>query len=439
MKKTRAWLLLIVVIFALVGCSSTTGKTEKNTAERNKQWIEDIDYLTSKLREMHPNLFFNTTSEDYYKRIESIKSEIPNLSDNEIHFKMKELISIIGDAHTTYYPNTTDKEYNNQKIYPIGYRWFEDELRIVGSSDKYREILGMKLTEINDIPIKDIVEKISTITFYENKEWLKNESLDILISDNDLVYLGISDGDKVKYNLEDDNGKKLERTVNTIKRSDMNQTQFVAYKDTIDNRHIPLEEEVLGNEFRPYWYKVINEDNIFYFKYNICKDKQHIDSFPKFEEFSADLIKSFESNIDNIDKLVIDVRNNPGGLSSFMTDLSKELKEVIGEKDIKVYVITNRGTFSSAIFALADLKNNLDATIVGTETGGNVVFYGNLHYIESPSGKSEIAYSSNKYDFKEYAGLNGEGGVIPDIYIKESFKSFKSGIDDCYEYIKTQK
>lgn len=432
MKKIK--LFLIMICFLLFsGCSTTENSIG------DEAWIEDIDYLTSKLREMHPNLFFKTSSEEYYKRIEEIKTEVPNLTDTEIHFKMQELISTIGDAHTAYYPYITDEEHNNQKVYPIGYRWFEDGLRIIGANEKYRQILGMKLVGINDIPINEVIEKISTITSYENQEWLKRKSLDTLIYDDDLVYLGISDGGKVIYNLEDDNGKKSNKTIDTIKMSDLNQKSWVAYKDTIENRPIPISEETLGNKYRPYWYKFVSEDNTLYFKYQDCRDKGHNNEFPKFEEFSAELIKNLKDNIDSVDKLVIDVRDNPGGSSLFMTELSKELKEVMGDKDIKTYAIANRGTFSSGIFALGDLKKNLNATIVGTETGGNTVQYGNIAFLEAPNSKSKIAYSSAKYDFKEYAGLNGEGGVIPDVYIKESFESFKNGIDDCYEYIRVQK
>lgn len=436
MGKCKIWIVSVLMICLLVGCSSTKEGVAKSDPKRNEAWIEDIDYLTSQLSELHSNLFFNTTEEEYNKKIEELKKEVPKLTDTQINFRMKEIVASIGDAHTLYNVDKTEEEINNENIYHMMYTWFEDEIRIVGANEKYRDILGMKLVGINNIPIDEIVEKIGSIISYENKEWLKTNVLDILTYDDTLMYLGISKGGKVEYNLEDDKGKKLDKTINTLSMIDAKQQPIVRYVDTLENRAIPIAQDTIRKEYRPYWYKFVSEDNIFYLKYQQCYDQRDVPNYPKFDEFSKELIESLNKNIDNVDKLVVDVRYNKGGLNLLMKNLSSELRKTIGRSDIKTYVITDRGTFSSGVQAAADLNKDLNATIIGGETGGNLATYGNIDTIEAPNGKGYIVYSKNYYEASMYTDLNQEGPIIPDVKIKESFESYTKGIDDCYEYIK---
>lgn len=426
MKKLKLFSIMTLLIFTLAGCSST------NDSERNQLWIEDIDYLSSTLESKHPNLFFNISKEEYYKKVEEIKSELPSLTDLEIHCKLKELVSSIGDAHTTYYKNYSDEDL----IYPTQFTWYKDELRIVRADEKYRDILGMKLVGINDISIEEVIEKMSTIVSYENNQWKKFKSMDEMVFNDRLMYLGISDGNSVLYNLEDDNGNKVSKKISAISAREFKNMNVVYYRDTVKDRKQLVYEQKPENAHRAYWYKFISEDNIFYIQYNECKDYSNDPTYPKFDEFSKELIESLNKNIDNIDKIVVDVRNNTGGDSMFMSELSVKIKENIQNTDIKTYALCSKMTFSSGVHALAELKYNVDATIVGEETGGNLVCYGDLGTIEAPSGKGTIYHSTKKFDLKEYSGLKGEGGVEPDVKIDQTFESYKKGVDEYYEYIK---
>lgn len=439
MKISRLTLILLILTLTLSRCINSNisdyDKNKKNIS-RNEAWIEDIDYLTKKLIDMHPNLFFKTTREEYQNKIGTLKKDIPKLNDDSINFRLNEIIASIGDAHTNYNPTVSKEQSMDEKSYPVKFEWFGEELRIIYASKEYQDLLGMKLIGINDIPLDDILNKISTAISFENREWLKYKASNDIRRESILNHLGISNKDKIVYNLEDDNKLKINKTIDAIKYSEIMNLKGLDLKDIYSNRKKPVKEDIPINSSNAYWYKFIKEDKIFYIQYNACLDYGNDSSLPKFDEFSNELIENLQGNIDNIDKVVVDVRNNTGGNSSFMTNLSLKIKDAIGTNKISTYTIANRGTFSSGVFAIADLKKNLNATIVGSETGGNVIQYGNLGYIESPNNKGVISYSMEKYDFKEYANLQGDGGVIPDIEIKESFESYKNGIDDCYEYIK---
>ncbi|MGL5752205.1 MAG: hypothetical protein ACRCXT_16850 [Paraclostridium sp.] len=250
------------------------------------------------------------------------------------------------------------------------------------------------------------------------------------------MYLGISKGGKVEYNLEDDKGNKIDKTIKTISMIDAQKQPMVSYIYTLENRPTPIVEETVGDEYRPYWYKFVSEDDIFYFKYQQCVDQSNIPEYPKFDEFSKGLIESLNKSIEKVDKLVVDVRHNTGGRDDFMRALSSELRKTIGRRDIETYIITDRGTFSSGVAAIFDLKKDLNATVVGSETGGNLITYGNYTEIEAPNGNGNVRYSKNYYSEDMYEDFYQEGPIIPDVEVEQSFESYTKGIDDCYEYIK---
>lgn len=429
-KKVKV-VLVILFIFLTIGCSNT------NDSTRNAEWIEDIDYLATNLKKQHFNLFFELSEEEYDKQVDNLKKDVPKLTDEEINYKLQEVVASVGDAHTKYYPNGEQEYFEDTKVYPIRFMWFEDELRVHSAYNEYRDLLGLKLISINDINTDEITSIMSSIISFENTEWLKLEMILELMKANTLDYLGITNKDSALFVFEDDNGEKVEKKIKTIDGYNYNEKSMISYIDTVENRLTSVYEDRFGKDYLPYWYKFISEDNIFYFRYIECWDYEENSSYPKFEEFQRELIQSVNDNIDSIDKFVLDVRYNSGGRDDFMKKLSSELKKNIGTKDIDSYVITNRGTFSSGVSAVADFKKDLNATIVGTRTGGNLSTLGNINFIESPNNKCKIQYSQNFVDSSlEYKGINGDEGIIPDIEIKESFDSFSKGIDDCYEYIK---
>ncbi len=439
--------MIAILFITLTGCSTTevgninnqeVNTNNEDSEARKTKWIEEIDYLTTKLEDMHPAVFTNITEEEYDEKIKDLKNNIEKLTDNEIHFKLKELVASVKDAHTKYYPFNWGEKFENENIYPVELDYFEDEIRIIGVSDKkYKDILGMKLVGINDIPINEVLTKFEKILSYENDEWKKVLFLNSVTLDKYLKYLEISEGESVTLNLEDDD-KKINKKISTVTVKEYDSLETISYKDTIPNRkNIVYESKPEGMD-DAYWYKFIEEDNIFYFQYNECTSSSQDPNYPNFYQFSSELIESINKNIDNIDKFVVDLRNNMGGNNSLMAELCVRISKEVDMSKLKVYTIAGRETFSSGTDALANTKEFFNSTFVGSETGGNVACFAELGYIDGPNELGTILCSTKEYDLGVNGLLKGEGGAIPDVDIKDSFESYKKGIDDCYEYIKKQ-
>lgn len=429
--------LTIILVTALTGCGSANTRQvlSKNSAEavRQSHWIEDIDYLQENLPKKHKNMYHSIKKEDFDKEIMSLKDEVPSLKDYEIKTRLAQIVASVGDAHTAL-----NLSSNNNLSYPVILYWFDKDLRIVSTNKDKKDILGKKLVKINNIPIDEIVKKIDTMISHENNQWVKVMDVNYVTNPDVLKSLGITSKDTIQLSLEDDNNKITQVDLNP---GTLNPDNAIRIIDEMQTKPIRLQ---FNNNFAEtlYCYKYIPEDKTLYFQYNQCIDYdvaksygfKNYEAYPKFDKFSEGLLKAIANN--NVNKLVVDLRNNTGGDSRLMTSLVSKISQIDKLKDKgKVFVIVGRETFSSGVFAAIDFATQTNSIFYGEPTGGNVNGYGNVGALTLPNSKLQISYSMNFFELSD----RFKDSFIPDKIVEESFDNYKKGIDDVYEAIKAYK
>ncbi|MBU5227173.1 hypothetical protein KQI36_11025 [Clostridium senegalense] len=424
-KRLIALVLSFLCLFSM-GCIKTTEAiTNENKKFTNEQWNEDIDYLVKELSEKHPNPFYKINEKEWIREVKRLKKDVPKLTDEDIYMRLYQLTALLKDAHTHVYWDQLESKIDDMKIYPISLYWFGDELRVFSTFKGNEDILGKKLIAVNGIPLNKVLEKVNTLVSYENNQWAKATNFFVITYYPVLKFLNITDEEKCDFTFEDNNGKNVTKNLNVV-----------LYKDLYDkNSRIKLLSEEVRQKLiknqKPegqddaYWFKFVEKDKIFYFQYNQCLDSN-------FDTFLESLIKEINSNEENMDKFVVDLRKNTGGDSRFMSRIITALNRDTKIKDKKVFALIGKETFSSGCMAATDLKFQLNAKLVGEETGGNAKCYGNLGWFNLPNTDIEVDYSTEYYDL----GVESDGGVLPDIEVIDSFRNYLKGIDECYETVK---
>ncbi|MEG1312569.1 MAG: S41 family peptidase, partial [Romboutsia sp.] len=404
----------------------------------NENWIEDIDYLDNTMKYRHPDLFRNISEEEWDQNINELKENVGELSDIDIGLSISQIISSIQDAHTivdifsVMTPIGKDTiGYEDIVAFPFRYEWFDDGLRVNSCLDDYKEVLGYKLVSINNISTDEIIKKLFTIVSYDNEQSAKSSAIEYMTIYEVLRFLDIVDKQEAKFVFEDDNKEEVTLKVKPQLNKDIKFT-------SLDHKIFKTEEKPEGARDE-YWFKPIEEDNSLYFQYNSCisnnatfLSEEDRSKYPNFHEFEEELIDYINDN--NFDKFVIDLRKNGGGSMGLTSSLIMKLKSNTDIEKSKIYVITGKNTFSAGAISAWHLKNNLDVTIVGEETGGNVNLFSRFpedDIIELKNSKLRIIHSSSYVNYKP----GYKGGVKPDVEIKQNYKDYINGIDNCYEYI----
>jgi hypothetical protein len=357
----------VVLIFLLSSLSGSSGfswtlYSQQQDKSAFEKWAEDVDFLVKELPSRHLNFFF----------------------------KIKE------------------EESLEKHAFPLMLYWFTEGIYVLNTTPEYEKVLYGRITEINNQPIKKIIEAFSEIIPHENEAQLKSSIPQILASAEHLHGLNIiPDIDETILTVEDRQGQ----AVSVEMKSMPIRGPLKGIVDMKDTTGWPL---YMQNRNQFYWYKYLPDAKMIYFKYNSCRN------MPKpFAEFSKELLDAIQNN--PVKKLVIDLRNNGGGNSGILNPFIETLaaNEKVNQKG-RLFVIIGRQTFSSAILNAVDLKKKTEAILIGEPTGGKPNHFGEVRFTNLPNTKLVVTYSTKYFEHAE----EDTPSLMPDILIELSIREY---------------
>ncbi|MEW9097096.1 MAG: peptidase S41 [Clostridiaceae bacterium] len=379
------------------------------------KWIEDIDLLALELPKRHKNLFFHKEEREFYEEIEELKNNIDYYDSYEIAVNLGKIVASFRDAHTSL-------SLPVRLLYPMELYWFKDGIYVIHTLEEYKEILNCKITHINNIDIEEVVNILSEIVSYEN-QWLLKAQLPKYLPAVEILY-GleiIDDFGSLEFTCEDQNGSKKTLEINPLAIKEVREKLKLTSND---GSNLPLWEK---NSDKYYWFEYLSDFKALYFKYNACRNMNDIN----LNNFCEQLTKFIEEN--DVEKLIIDFRNNFGGDSRLLEPFIEYVKnsKTINNKG-NLFVIVGRETFSSALLNVFSLKENTNAIFIGEGSGGKPNCYGEVERFNLKNSGLTICYSTKYYKIIEDDRLLS---FMPDINIELSIEDYMENIDPCLEFI----
>lgn len=417
MKFKNLLLLAVIIAFHAV-CFAQS---------REDLWGKDISYLKTELATKHKNLFFKTPQTVFNAKLDSISQIIPEKTDEELFVALQEVVALMGDDHSfIYYP-----KINEYGMFPIHLDWFADGIYVVNTIEKYSKLHHKKIVAMNDVPIDEVVNRILKASSHANDAAAKIHFLSYVPYRVFLEYYGISKSDSLTISYLDNNKIKTE-TIKSISINKTTRLSWIGYK----LNKVSLCEK---NRKKIFWYEYNDTTKILYAQYNRCISKElykktgrkkAAKNLPSFEKFLKDLTKTLEEN--DVEKFIFDVRYNPGGSSPQGTYLVKQIAKIESiNKKGKLFVVTGRKTFSSAVLNTIDFQNYTNAIFVGEPTSGKPNHYGEVKRFILPNTKLGINYSSKYFTYAK----EDTDSFYPDYEIKPSFNEYLNGVDPVYDWI----
>ena len=395
-----------------------------------KQAQFDIDALIYTIGEVHPNMFHNISQGEFFTQVNRIKESLPDsISPINLYKNLVPLIVNLGDGHTGLI-----MPYDNQTlVLPVQVNVDVNSL-IMTVKSSYDEIIpqGATILSINGKSYKTILDEMKTFINGE-RDFFRIQRLNNSFPELcHLVY------NAEKYEIEYRIGKR-EKKIATLFPASIKETK----------KHL-LPKGKKEARKKAYSFTLMKE------KKCAVMDFRSFDNPDKMKEFADSMFTTLREN--NIKHLVIDIRNNGGGNSKVGDELFKYISstpfnqfgntviritpttkriaqypidmapgwyfhnslEMIqpltveeGHFDGKVYLLTSNYTFSSAsVFSWAFKHFNM-GTVIGEETGGMNVHFGDILYYKLPvSGIT--CYISYKRFWNYGANEQNIHGTLPD-------------------------
>jgi hypothetical protein len=344
-----------------------------------------------------------------------LESDVPALSDEAIVIRMQEMISAIGDSHTSF-ATFPPKSFNR---YPITLSWFGSELRVTRTIDPYRSILGARLIRIADMDISEVMSRVNRLVPHENDYWQRAIAPGCVPYPGVMQVLGIlPDPESGQWTFATDDGRTA-----TVGLKSVSAGTAIEWISTL--KEAPLYRQ------RPselLWSTFLSNSATLYVNFR---------GYPDSGEFK----RRAEGVLNDMDhfrprRVVIDVRSNTGG--DFHKVRTLLLPGLIQRhqnlRDLCFYVITGKATQSAAMVNAIDFRSQLAAVLVGEPTGGRPNGYSEAGRFRLPNSHLEVSCSTQYYHFQK----EDADAVMPDHMVETSWAAYRQGHDEPMEWITSQ-
>lgn len=408
-KMIKLFIILVIIYILYMVLKPFIIISIKKQSITKEQWCEDVKVLKNKLPQEHKNLFFNISKKNYNELFDKLINDIPSLNSDDIQIRLMQIIAKVGDAHT----NIMNFGWNF--VYPIDLYYFNDGYYIIGTDKKYKDLLGTKLIKINDISIDSIITDVDSLIPHENIYMLKNKEPQYVKYPQVLKYYNFTKNNQIILTLKDSNNKLYTKEILADYTTNIN---YININDIIKIKPLYLQEK------KDFWYKYLYDQKLMYCQINRCTITNG--EVPFINEVISETISN------NAKKLVIDLRNNIGGTHFDSYNFVSEIaNNQIISKNVKLYVIVGRKTFSAGLQYAIDFKKNTKSIFYGEPTSGDPNQYGDARTFILPNSKLCISYSTKYFNDLD----TNQNSFIPNNIIEPSLNDYINGKDSVLEAI----
>lgn len=386
--------------------------------DRNSKWNADIAFLRRGIRNSYYQLSEDIASYKWAIELSELKETVPHLSDTEIVAKLFKIVASLGDGHTFVRPPLAgDMAFHH---FPIGVYHFKEGVHIIAAAEQYNQWVGAQLIAIENRPTEGILTSLEDYISVDNKMGYK-QNINFMMLPEMLQELGVDiQNNSVSLKINKD-GKESEISV---KATDFNPQVWTSLPVS-KNTEPPL-WATRSNEL--YWFEELPGANAVYMHINFNYSAGPYD----IEAFYDSTFQHMREK--NIERLVIDLRNCPGGNSFTNKRLIQNILSMPQlNKKGNLFTITGRKTFSAAMNLSTDLEYWTATIFIGEPTGSSPNFIGETNFITLPNSKINVSIS-NAY-WQRSTSWDHRKWIAPDIYKAPTIDDFNLGQDTVLDYI----
>jgi hypothetical protein len=417
-----------------------------------EQMIQDIDTLFSTIEKVHPDMYAVYPKQQLDKDIDRVKSEIvPNADIFCFYKQIAPLVVKLGDGHTGIgFPHSSLEIVPDILFFPFPVKITYPD-RVIRVQKDYTPTqntipIGAQITNINNRQANEIVQEMMDYVSGE-KDFFKIEQLEYLFTP--LIYTLYGDSVfTIDYLFDQQNYST--------------QVKGISHKERYE---MPQQSTFISNE--PYIFTTLPDKNIGIIEFN---QFAYLDRFKIFLDSAFQVLQQ-----ENIGNLIIDIRKNSGGNSALGDELLQYIspvpfaqygKVIVKYSDVlkqfyktynnqefsnpngieiynpeemielrenslrykgNVFLLISHYTFSSAADFSWAFKYFKAGTVIGEETGGLAVCFGDMISLKLPN--SGLFYNISWKRFYAYGATDDNiHGTLPD-YNVEAEKALDFAID----------
>jgi hypothetical protein len=379
--------VLVLGILALAGCSSERQVAAPPSA------APDVRLLVERIEAIHPDPWHAVSEEEFKAAARELGSRIDDLNANEKLVELMRFAALLGerDGHSGIFPldETHDPTLH---LYPIRLYEFSDGLFVVDAIDR-PELVGARLVSIAGRPVDEVMAAVRPLVPADNEWSLKARLPQYLLVAEVLRGLGYA---SPAFDFDD-----VEATLEPVEAAE--------YAAAFPDLFHPMVPQGLPPDVDNQVVKMLDGGRVVYAAYNVTLGDT--------TDFADEIVR----RADGVRRVVIDLRNNPGGNNGTYPPLLEALTP------LDVVALIGRTTFSAAANFITELERTADVLFVGEPSGGAPNLYGDPVAVSLPATGWTVNVAGVYWE-KSEAG-DPRLAIEPDIPVELSSEDFFAGRD----------
>lgn len=355
-----------------------------------------------------------------------LDARIPALAPHEVIIGMQRIVAMVGDGHTRIaafagQPGVPPGIEGGFVNLPVGFQHYPDGLRVQTASDEFKGLLGARLLAIGDVPVDEVLRRVTPLAHRDNAMTVKLVTPFLLPKPAVLHATGVIDEFRTSVSMT---FETLERdTVDAVIRHAGDGAQPL--RDVLDASSTtpPMWRD---DRRGPYWFAPLQNGRSLYVQVSASRNGDG-ETLP---EFAGRLAEHLAATA--VERVVVDIRRNGGGDNQ----LTRPLVGVLGGWEHaadgrRLVVVIGRSTFSAAQVFATELERYTGAVFVGEPTGGRPNQYGEIESTALPNSGLRLFYSS--WYFQTADPWDDRAWVPPHIAVEPAIEDLIAGNDPALE------
>ncbi len=169
-------LIYSVLIFTvLTSCTSMKKYNEQINKPRTvKQLQSDVDFVSRKLEQFHPDLYWYISKTELDRKFDSLKTSIQKpMSSNEFYLRLSPVTASVRQGHLQLFPLTLKyrakqrrsfKQYGTSPLSKFEFEWLNNSLYVEKNYSPFQELKpGTELVSVNQVSPRILLDKYNQV------------------------------------------------------------------------------------------------------------------------------------------------------------------------------------------------------------------------------------------------------------------------------------
>jgi hypothetical protein len=379
---------------------------------------DELRYLVERLVANHPEPFVGSTEAAFEVRIAKLAADADNLPLSEYLVELMRLFEGRGrDGHTGVLPFAQADEIVS--AWPLALYEFEEGTYVVDAQPPYDDLIGSKVVAVGGRPLDEVVQLVAPLVAHDNAATVAARLPAYLVVPELLDGLGLRSDAGVT--LQGPSGDVRDVSPDPIPMSEFRQWRGLF--DPLVPPSLPPDQDgplYLRNRGEHVWTTKVGD--ALYVGYNQVQALSP--SGLSVSELAEQIAGEFAAGV--VERVVVDVRSNPGGETGTYRLLRDALLDQAGRRPGSVVIIVGRSTFSAASTFITELRQEPGVRFVGETPGGSPMLYGDASIFGLPASGLRVHIAARYWALvPDEVGL----AIEPDIVVPVRWSDYGAGVD----------